>query len=86
MTKVKTSKYTVSISSDWQDKTKLDTTTYDPVYYEYDNKGRIAKQESKDIMKGGGTIKSFYNKDGTLKMKTIKKNNQPIKTILYKKA
>ena len=40
----------VSISSEWGDKTKLDTTVYQPTYYKYDNNGRLIREESQNLI------------------------------------
>ena len=75
-----------SISSDWADKTKIDTTVYEPTYFEYDEKGRLKKQRSNSVIGINGTVESFYSKEGILTKKIIKKNGKRPQTIIFKRV
>lgn len=76
----------VNISSDWNDKTKLDTSIYEPIFYEYDNFGRIIRQESENPLSINGILENHYDDQGILEKKIIIKKGQPKKIIKYKKV
>ena len=74
-----------SITSDWSDKDKLDTTIYAPVITEYNNEGLITRtfsEGSNSLM--DGEVKSFYKNGIIVKNIISKKGKSPI-TVNYRK-
>lgn len=76
----------ILISSDWSDKTKLDTTIIGPIFYKYDDFGRIIREESKKDLGGLDVIEKYYDDQGILLKKIITKKGKPEKVITYKKV
>lgn len=77
-------KQEVIINSDWDDKTKLDTTICEPIYYEYDEEGRVTSQKGNTFI-GGGDVEIFYNQHGLIREKIFTKQGEKPITIIYKK-
>lgn len=75
----------INISSDWGDMTKLDTSVYEPVYYKYDDKGRMIRKESDGILEGNGVTVNHYTDDGVIVKKEITNRGKPKRVIKFRR-
>lgn len=72
-------------TSDWNDKTKIDTTVYEPTFYKYDHKDRLIKQQSANTIGLNGTVESFYDDNGIITKKIISKSGRGKQVVKYKR-